>query len=194
MRSILVVALGLVLAGCATRLPTAGPSPARTAVDDAVATAAPPRDLAARFVRCETEGMVREPEAEEERFRRQRITLFLGYTAERSAEGGQTVAVDYLYRFDRHWGVGAFVDLAAGGLKSRVLGAGLDIHPIEPVFLFVGAGIEWVDGESQGLLRVGGGYEWEVGERTTLGPAVYVDVLEEGKAVYVAGLMLGYAF
>ena len=74
-----------------------------------------------------------------------------------------------------------------------MIGAGLDYHPIEPAFLFVGPGIEWVDGESQGLLRVGGGYEWEVGERVALGPAVYIDFLEDGEFAWVVGLLLSYS-
>jgi len=185
MRSILALALAFALVGCTTRLPTNEPMPA--------AASAPARDLASRFVRCETEGMVREYEVEQEEFRRHKLNLFLGYTGERGEGGGQTVGLDYLYRFDSHWGVGAFIDLAAGGLDSRVIGAGLDYHPIEPVFLFVGPGIEWVDGESQGLLRVGGGYEWEVGERVALGPTAYVDFLENGEFAWVVGLLLSHS-
>ena len=184
MRMVLVFAGILVLTGCATRLPTTEATP----------VAAPTKDLASRFVRCEAEGMTREHEVEEERFRHHKINLFMGYTGERGNAGGQTVGVDYLYRFDEHWGVGVFLDFAAGGLETGVLGAGLDYHPIEPVFLFVGPGVESVEGEHQGLLRVGGGYEFEVGERMALGPAAYIDFLENGEFAWVVGLILGYSF
>jgi len=188
MRAILVLALALGLAGCATRLPTHESTP----VAAVRPTSARAQDLATRFVACETEGMTREIEVEREVFRHHKIILFLGYTGERGEEGGQTVGVDYLYRFDEHWGVGAFLDFAAGGLKSRVVGAGLDYHPIEPVFLFVGPGVEWVEGDSQGLVRVGGGYEFEVGERVSLGPAAYVDFLEDGEFAWIVGAVLSY--
>lgn len=188
MRNVLALAAALVLTGCATRLPTTAPS--SVAASDATAT--PARGLETRFVRCETEGMVKEYEAEEERLRHHKLNLFLGYTGERGHGGGQTVGLDYLYRFNEHWGVGAFIDLAAGGMKTRVLGAGLDFHPIEAVFLFVGPGVEWVDGESQGLIRVGTGYEIELGERLSTGPALYIDFLEDGEFAWVAGVLLSY--
>lgn len=201
MRSLLVLTLALALAGCATRLPT---TESTATSDSTVATAArgpasapsdtPTRGLATRFVRCEAVGMTREHEVEREEFYKHKVTLFMGYTGERGEEGGQTVGVDYLYRFDHHWGVGAFIDFAAGGLRSRVVGAGLDYHPIEPVFLFVGPGIEWIEGETQGLIRVGGGYEFEVGERTAVSPAAYVDFLENGTSAWIVGVLLGYDF
>lgn len=192
-----VLAPALACMGCATRLPATArtvPTTARTVPSTAqtLPPTAPSVDLQARFVRCETEGMTREVEIEREELSKHKLNLFLGYTGERGEGGGQTVGFDYLYRINHHWGVGAFVDLAAGGIRARVIGAGLDFHPIEPIFLFVGPGIEWVDGESQGLLRVGGGYEFEVGEKVILGPAVYIDFLEDGEFAWVVGFILGY--
>ena len=190
MRLVLALVGVLVLAGCATRLPSTEALSVATA--DAAAT--PPKDLEARFVRCETEGMVREYEVERESETKNILAVVLGYTGERGEGGGQTVGLDYVHMFNRYWGVGGYLDFAAGGLKSRVLGAGVSFHPIEPLFIMVGPGIEWVDGESQGLIRVGTGWEFEVGENTLMGPAVFVDFLENGKLAWFVGAQLGYEF
>ena len=116
--------------------------------------------------------MTREYEVERESESKDILVLVLGHTGERGGEGGQTVGLEYVHMFDRRWGVGGYLDLAAGGLESRVLGEVFLQDLIEPLFFVVGPGFEWVDGDVQGLVRVGAGWEFEVAEKTIMGPSV----------------------
>ena len=182
MLSFLVLALAFLLAGCAARLPGSELAPA------------PTKDLPARFARCEIEGTTREFEVERVERKKNKVALFMGYTGERGEEGGQTIGLDYVRRFGRRWAANGFVDFAAGGIEAGVVGVGASFYPVEWLAVFAGPGIEWVEGESQGLVRAGVALEFEVAEGVLLGPAAYLDFLEDGQIAWIVGASLVHEF
>ncbi|MHC4972248.1 MAG: hypothetical protein ACYTG3_07945 [Planctomycetota bacterium] len=180
-RSVLVLVLAL--AACTSTAP-ADPWPLHSALSDPVVSA---------------EGEVRvegEPggKAEHEsKVGSHVVSLFVGGSSERGDGGGFTIGAEYAYRFRPKWSVGAFGEYTAGDLDAVALGAAVFFFPIEPLALMAGPGVELVDGKAEALARVGAAYEFEVGE-VILAPGVYVDFVNGGTQVIVAGLNIGKRF
>jgi len=174
--------LALVLAACAST-PAAAPWPPHSALSDPVVSGE-------GEVRVEEEpGGKAEPES---KVGSHVASLFVGGSSERG-EGGFTVGAEYAYRFRPKWSVGAFGEYTAGSLDAVALGAAVFFFPIEPLALMAGPGVEFEDGAAEALLRVGAAYEFEVGE-IILAPGVYVDIVNGGRKVIIAGLNIGKRF
>jgi hypothetical protein len=121
------------------------------------------------------------------------VSLFVGGSSERDDGGGVTLGAEYAYRFRPKWSVGAFGEYTAGHLDAVALGAAVFFFPIEPLALMAGPGVEFEDGEAEALARIGAAYEFEVGE-TILAPGVYLNLINGGKQVIIAGLNIGRRF
>lgn len=175
--------LALALAACAST-PSADPWPLHSALSDPVVSA---------------EGEVRvegEPggKAEHEsKVGSHVVSFFVGGSSERGDGGGATLGAEYAYRFRPKWSVGAFGEYTAGHLDATALGAAIFFFPIEPLALMAGPGVEFEDGDGEALLRVGAAWEFEVGQ-IILAPGVYVDFVNGGRKVIVAGLNIGKRF
>ena len=136
------------------------------------------------------------PQAEAEgleEHEKHKASLFTGWVTERG-EGGIAVGVDYEYRINNALGVGGVADYVAGDLASFLFGVGAFIHPIDHLVVVVAPAVELADGEGRFALRVGGSYEFELGKNFTLGPALYVDIIEGGDVALVMGADLGYGW
>jgi len=177
-----MLVLALALAACAST-PPAAPWPTHAALSDPVVSG----EGEARVE--EEPGGKAEPES---KVGTHVATLFVGGSAERG-EGGFTIGAEYAYRFRPKWAVGAFGEYTAGSLNAVALGAAVFFFPIEPLALMAGPGVEFEDGEAEALLRVGAAWEFEVGE-VILAPGVYVDFVNGGRQVLVAGLNIGKRF
>jgi hypothetical protein len=138
--------------------------------------------------------MAEDTEAGEEHLERHRTSIFLGGTFE-AHESGATVGLSYEYRFSDFYGAGAFVDRAWGDFDATIYGAAGFIHPLEPITLLIGIGVEREGGENSFAVRVGGGYEFPLGERYWIAPSAYLDFVEgEGASSGVIGLEFGAKF
>jgi len=174
--------LALALAACAST-PAADPWSAHALLSDPVV----PADGEARVEgepggKAEPESVVGSHVA----------SLFVGGSSERG-EGGVTLGAEYAYRFRPKWSVGAFGEYTAGHLDATALGAAVFFFPIEPLALMAGPGVEFENGHAEALLRLGGAYEFTVGE-IILAPGVYLDFVNGGRKVIVAGLNIGKRF
>jgi hypothetical protein len=147
----------------------------------------------------------------EDEFQRHHLSVFLGVTdgeVENGAEPGAesegsgivvedesafTMGLDYVYRLNRRWGVGALVDFAAGDLRSWVFGIPVSLHPAGGWDLFVAPGFEdKADKDREFLMRAGVSYHFEVG-RFTVAPALQVDFVD-GEEIPVYGVNIGREF
>jgi hypothetical protein len=177
-----MLVLALALAACAAT-PPADPWPLHSALSDPVVSAE-------GEVRAEGEpGAKTEPES---KVGTHVASLFVGGSSERG-EGGFTIGAEYAYRFRPKWSVGAFGEYTAGDLDAVALGAAVFFFPIEPLALMAGPGVEFEDGDAEALLRVGAAWEFEVG-KVILAPGVYVDFVNGGRKVIIAGLNIGKRF
>ena len=140
-----------------------------------------------------------EAEEEEEEFRQHAVNLFLGGAHNQANHTGFALGVDYEYKFNPHWGAGAFAEGATGDLRSFVGGVLAYYHPIEPLALVAGPGLERERGhefrsaEWSAVLRVGGFYEIPVTPDMVVAPAVYYDIAE-GDNTFIFGINIGTSF
>ncbi len=143
-------------------------------------------------------------------FHRHHLSIFLGVTdgeIERHAEAGAeseegsvivedsrvfSVGLDYEYRLNQHWGIGALVDYV-GKDRSWVAGIPLTLHPGGSWKLLAAPGFENKDDEDREfLVRLGVMYDFEVGGYT-ITPVFNVDLVDD-EEVLVYGLNIGKGF
>jgi hypothetical protein len=129
--------------------------------------------------------------------------LFLGGThadVEIETEGGIreegedafTVGLDYEYRFSQLFGVGGLVEYAGGELETTSAMAGLFIHPIGGLKLFLAPGVEHEGDENEFLFRAGVHYNFLFGNFVVT-PVLAVDFVD-GEENLVYGVSFGYGW
>jgi hypothetical protein len=122
---------------------------------------------------------------------RHSLTAIAGLALNR-ADDGFTVGGVYENRLKENLGVGAFGDVTFGDETATVLGGAVFYHPKERIVLFGGPGVEFYDGDSGALVRLGGWYEFPM-EDLVLSPLAFVD-LGRGDAVVFLGFGVGWRF
>jgi hypothetical protein len=129
-----------------------------------------------------------------EELEKHKASVFTGWITERGDGGGLAIGVDYEYRINQALGVGGIADYVAGDLDSFLFGVGAFIHPIDNLVVVVAPAVELTDGRGRFALRVGGSYEFELGKGFTIGPALYVDILEGIDVALVMGADISYGW
>lgn len=129
-----------------------------------------------------------EPEVES----RNKVSLFLGNTQNGSSNGA-SIGFAYERRLTRLFGVGGYIEYAAGDFDTTAVGADFVLHPHAGWEFKLSPGVEF-DGGSRNLqFRVGAAYEFEVAPGWTLAPEFNVEfVNDERNLIY--GLVTGYEF
>jgi hypothetical protein len=133
-----------------------------------------------------------QPEFDEDR--RHHLSLLIGTTTLQGEGTAFTSGLDYEYRVNRTFGIGAVAEYAAASVGSFTLLAVTDIHLWRGLALQVGPGIEIIDEEvelaehdgedveveseqlEQFVFRAGLLYEFELG-KFTLAPQAHFDVV-----------------
>jgi hypothetical protein len=160
------------------------------------------------------EGHPSTPEAAEHaehEFHRHHFSVFLGVTDGEieteaavgvESEGGSvvfedqrafTVGLDYEYRLNRRWGIGALIDYAGKDFRSWVAGVPIVLHPGGAWKLLVAPGLEDKEVEDVVfLVRAGVMYDFEVGS-FTVAPALNVDFVDD-EEILVYGFNIGRGF
>ena len=103
-----------------------------------------------------------------------------------------TLGLDYEYRVNHPLGLGMVVEHAFGELNATTLLAVADIHLHRGLVLQVGPGVEFIDGHSALVGRVGALYEFEFPNHFTISPQLHYDVSRENSIVF--GLAAGMSF
>lgn len=192
-RSFLLLSIVPLLAGAAEAEPEAAPP---------AATAAP--TPSARHA-------AEENEDDEWQHHRDSFTFFggatiafpLGASTASEGEGGKTesgvevaptVGVDYSYRVSKYFGLGVYVDFAAGPIREATAGPLVLFHPVGGLFIEFAPSIQ---GSSQKeavfLGRFAFGYEFDVRSWLTLGLYVAGD-LSMREAAVVPGAIAAILF
>ena len=108
---------------------------------------------------------------------------------------GSFTGLEYEYRFNPLFGVGAFADTTFDGFDLAAVGAVTNFHPTDRWKLLAGLGVErkLAGGKDKALFRVGAAYEFGVGNGT-ISPMIAYDFLEDAKDVVYVGCAIGFAF
>ena len=133
-------------------------------------------------------------EKEESGFPRQGLSVLMRYVTEDRADGGWAIGLDYSYRFDQSWAVGAFGEYLSGDFEVWVAGVMGYWFPLRSLGIGVGPGVELTEsGENRFLGRVGIFYELEAGAFFFC-PAVFADFLDDGEIALLLGANIGMIF
>ena len=127
---------------------------------------------------------------EDEGHHRNHLSLFVGAT---HAEGNDeaTVGLEYEYRLNEQFGVGALLDHAGGDVDSTIVAGAVFFHPYEGLLLLAAAGNEHTHHGDELVLRAGIGYEFEIGDGWTLTPLLNFDFVENEETKEVYGISIG---
>lgn len=104
-----------------------------------------------------------------------------------------TLGVDYEYRVNELIGLGIVAEQTFGEVEATTLLAVSDIHLWRGLALQVGPGVEFVDGETFVVGRVGALYEIELEHHFTIAPQLHYDI-SGGEDAIVFGIGIGRAF
>ncbi|MEL6430951.1 MAG: hypothetical protein AAFU73_01570 [Planctomycetota bacterium] len=107
-------------------------------------------------------------------------------------EGAATVGLDYEYRRSEFLGLGAVVERAFGEIDATTVLGAFDLHLTHALVVQTGPGVEWIDGETKFVYRLGVLYEWML-DGYTLSPQIHYDATS-GEDAVIAGVALGVAF
>lgn len=130
--------------------------------------------------------------AESEIENRNKVELFLGNTQNGSANGA-SIGVAYERRLTRLFGVGGYVEHAAGDFDTTAVGADFLLHPHAGWVFKFSPGVEFDDGSRNLQFRIGGSYEFVVAPGWSLAPELNVELVD-GERNFVYGLVTGYEF
>ncbi len=108
-------------------------------------------------------------------------------------ESAFTLGLDYEYRLSQRLGVGFVAEHAFGEINSTTLIAAADVHLWQGFAVQLGPGVEFADGESFLMGRIGTVYEFELGSGFTFAPQVHYD-FSDGEDAFVFGAAVGRAF
>jgi len=121
------------------------------------------------------------------------VNLFLGGTINRGGNNF-SIAADYERRFSERWGATVFFDYVGARTTTGVVGVGAVYHPTERIALVLGPGFEITShGGPEWMIRFGGYYMFQAGE-LIISPTLYLDLVEGGRLVTVAGMSFGWVF
>ncbi|MFK7914403.1 MAG: hypothetical protein AB8B93_10855 [Pseudomonadales bacterium] len=127
---------------------------------------------------------------------RHHLSVLTGSTrflmSEGSDEDAFTVGIDYEYRINQRYGAGFVAEYAVDPLDATSLLGALDVHLVQGLVLQLGLGVEFVEGTSNELARMGFLYEFEF-DAFTLSPQLHYDATSEEDSI-VFGLAVGVNF
>jgi hypothetical protein len=139
---------------------------------------------------AESEKEVESAEAEY----RNKISLFGGVTQE-GGDAGASIGLEYTNRVWKYLSIGALGEYAGGDLDLWLIGVDFIGHPYVGLFVRLAPMVEFVESETQFVVRIGVGYDFEVAPRWSLAPEFNVDLNRaERDYTLVYGLALVHSF
>jgi len=116
------------------------------------------------------------------------IAVFVGLTHEGRRDNSAALGLEYERRLNEKFGVGALAEFTAGDADFWVYAIPLTLHVKRWKFVLA-PGVEYNDGHTEKLIRLGTGYEFEPGSMK-ITPTFAVDFVG-GDAVIIAGVTFG---
>ena len=122
------------------------------------------------------------------------FALFVGgrYDEHESKTVG-AIGLNYEYRINELFGVGAFAEYAGGDVEALSFGVPLFIHPYDEFRFALAPGLEHEDSKTHFLFRAGASYEFEIAEDWILAPELNFDFVDSHTNI-IYGLNLGRSF
>lgn len=122
------------------------------------------------------------------------MTLFLGGTTTEETTA-PTIGADYAYRAKPAVSVGAILDHAAGDINTTLVGPAVFFR-IQSFEVTFAVALEFDEGDTHGVMRLGGGYEFKFSRGFVLVPAAYFDSQRgtDEKPALVWGVNFGKEF
>ncbi len=119
------------------------------------------------------------------------IAVFLGATHEGRRDNSGAVGLEYERRLNETLGIGVLAEFTAGDSGFWVYAIPVTFHSDRWKFV-VAPGVEYADGQTEQLLRLGAGYELESGD-VKITPSLNLDFVG-GDVVLVVGVTFGIGF
>jgi hypothetical protein len=126
----------------------------------------------------------------EEEDKKNGLAVFLGATSNKDATVF-AIGLDYQYRINKVFGVGAVADYASGDIESLLIGPALFLHAWHFEFT-VAPTIEFSGGDIAYPVRFGAGYEFELPHSVSITLAVFFDTERNEESALVYGLSFGF--
>ena len=121
------------------------------------------------------------------------LSLIIGAT-EKSGKTAETFGVEYTYRLNKRWAVGAWYEQSSGDFELESLGLLANLYATDQLALLLGAGTERdLFDEPKYLGRIGASYQFHI-SFATVAPVGWIDLVEDGNELYFLGLTLGVGF
>lgn len=119
------------------------------------------------------------------------VALFVGFAKEGSHHSGPALGIEYEYRLNASFGIGALAEHTFGDFDSWVFALPFAYHTGRWKF-YVAPGIEDGHAGSESLVRLGGEYGFRKGQ-WEISPQVDIDFVD-GKEIFVLGVTFGRGF
>ena len=121
------------------------------------------------------------------------LSLMIGVT-EKSGKTAETTGVEYTYRLDKRWAIGAWYEQSFGDFELESMGVLANLYATQHFALLFGAGTERdLFDDPKYLGRVGASYQFHIGS-VTFAPIGWVDFVENSQELYFLGFSLGMGF
>ncbi|MCP5516198.1 MAG: hypothetical protein H7A45_02945 [Verrucomicrobiales bacterium] len=115
------------------------------------------------------------------------------FDEEAEDETGAAFGIDYEYRLDELWGIGAMGEaVVSDHARDGVVMVQLALHPYRGFRVAAGPGVEFAHEEAEFAVRVGASYEFEFG-RFTVAPELAIDVATPSQTL-IYGVSVGTRF
>jgi len=121
------------------------------------------------------------------------LSVFLGATRA-EGENLETAGIEYAYRINENWKVGALVERAVRVSDSTLVIAFASFHPYKGWFIGGGLGRKDPGPDRENTARLSFGYEFEFGGGWLLSPQIHKDFIENEEDEEVFGLAIGRNF
>ena len=121
------------------------------------------------------------------------LSVFLGATRA-EGENLETAGIEYAYRINKNWKVGALVERAVRVSDSTLVIAFASFHPYKGWFIGGGLGRKDPGPDRENTARLSFGYEFELGGGWLLSPQVHRDFIENEEDEEVFGFAIGKEF
>ena len=108
------------------------------------------------------------------------------------SELAPSVGLDYEYRTSEFLGLGSVLEYAFENIDATTLLAVADLHFTPSFIMQTGPGVEWIEGTSEFVYRLGVLYEWEI-SGLTISPQIHYDFTSDDDAI-ITGVACGFAF
>ncbi len=128
-----------------------------------------------------------ETHGEEEDAYKHLLGLFVGVTREES-ESLETLGIEYAYRINRHWSIGALAERADREKASTLVLATVTLFPYKRWFIGGGVGRKDPGDERENTVRVSIGYEFEFDGGWGFAPQAAKDFIENEEDEEVYGI------